>query len=94
MTARAMPEPVPISLVQSLQQNPYRTGHLLETVMNDAHKQQQGQDAGQPAQTSDELIGEFPPDAIQSDANDNSFLADLPEDGQSRTGSKGGKQGS
>lgn len=62
--------------------------------MNDTQKQkQQGQDAGQPAQTPDELIGDLPPDAIQSDANDNSFVADIPDKGQSRPGSKGGQQG-
>jgi hypothetical protein len=62
-------------------------------MMNGTQKQQQGQDAGQPAQTPDELIGDLPPDAIQSDANDNSFLADLPEDGKSKPGSKSGQQG-
>lgn len=69
----------------------------METMMNDTQKQkqqQQGQDAGQPAQTPDELIGDLPPDAIQSDANDNSVVADLPEEGQSKPGSKGGQQGS
>ena len=61
--------------------------------MNDTQKQQQqqqkGTDAASPAQTPDELIGELPPDAIQSDANDNSFLADLPEEGASKPDKKG-----
>ena len=62
--------------------------------MNDTQKQQQGQEKDQanPPQTPDDLIGELPPDAIQSDANDNSFLADLPEEGQSKPGVKGGQQ--
>ncbi len=64
--------------------------------MNDTQKQQQqqqGKDQATPAQTPDELIGDLPPDAVQSDANDNSFLADIPEEGKSKPGSKGGQQG-
>src|SRR5690242_9174744 len=61
------------------------TRPLLEAMMNDTQKQQQkGTDAASPPQTPDELIGELPPDAIQSDANDNSFLADLPEEGAAK----------
>ena len=59
--------------------------------MNDTQKQQQGKDKDQanPPQTPDELIGDLPPDAIQSDANDNSFVADLPDKGTSKPGAKG-----
>jgi len=69
------------------------TDHPVETMMNDTQKQQQGKDQANPPQTPDELIGDLPPDAIQSDANDNSVVADLPQEGAPKPGTQGGQKG-
>jgi hypothetical protein len=76
-----------------MQRNACQPAHLVETMMNDTQNQQPGKDQATPPQTPDELIGDLPPDAIQSDANDNSFVADLPEEGTSKPGAKDGQKG-